>query len=54
MTISNGGRDGKGMIAWNKTLKAADIAKVSSYVISLQGTTPAKAKIAQGEKWVQE
>jgi len=54
ITISNGGRDGKGMIAWNKTLKAADIAKVSSYVISLQGTTPAKAKIAQGEKWVQE
>ncbi|MDG1398612.1 MAG: cbb3-type cytochrome c oxidase N-terminal domain-containing protein [Polaribacter sp.] len=54
MTISNGGRDGKGMIAWNKTLKAADIAKVSSYVISLQGTTPAKGKIAQGEKWVQE
>ncbi len=54
ITISNGGRDGKGMIAWNKTLKAADIAKVSSYVISLQGTTPTKAKLAQGEKWVQE
>ena len=50
-TISNGGRDGKGMIAWNKTLKAADIAKVASYVISLQGTTPAKAKVAEGEKW---
>mgnify|MGYP000353781871 FL=1 len=50
-TISNGGRDGKGMIAWNKTLKAADIAKVASYVISLQGTTPATAKAAEGEKW---
>ena len=50
-TISNGGRDGKGMIAWNKTLKAADIAKVASYVLSLQGTTPAKAKAPQGEKW---
>lgn len=50
-TISNGGRDGKGMIAWDKTLKTADIAKVSSYVISLQGTTPAKGKVAQGEKW---
>jgi len=53
-TISNGGRDGKGMIAWNKTLKADDIAKVGSYVISLQGTTPANPKAPQGEKWVPE
>ncbi len=50
-TISNGGRDGKGMIAWDKTLKTSDIAKVSSYVISLQGTTPAQGKAPQGEKW---
>jgi cytochrome c oxidase cbb3-type subunit 3 len=53
-TISNGGRDGKGMIAWNKTLKPDDIAKVSSYVISLQGTKPVKAKTPQGEKWGEE
>lgn len=53
-TISNGGRSGKGMIAWNKTLKPADMAKVSSYVLSMQGTTPAKAKEPQGEKWVEE
>ncbi|WP_435416358.1 cbb3-type cytochrome c oxidase N-terminal domain-containing protein [Polaribacter aestuariivivens] len=51
-TVYSGGRDGKGMIAWNKTLKPADIAKVSSYVISLQGTTPANAKEPQGEKWI--
>ncbi|PQJ78231.1 cbb3-type cytochrome c oxidase N-terminal domain-containing protein [Polaribacter porphyrae] len=50
-TVAKGGRTGKGMIAWDKTLKPADIAKVSSYVISLQGTTPAKAKAPQGEKW---
>lgn len=50
-TVANGGRDGKGMIAWNKTLKAKDMAKVSSYVLSLQGTTPAKAKAPQGEIW---
>ena len=43
-TISNGGSSGKGMVAWNKTLKTADIAKVASYVISLQGTTPANPK----------
>ena len=51
-TISNGGRDGKGMIAWGKTLKAEDIAKVASYVVSLQGTTPLKAKTPEGNKWV--
>lgn len=50
-TVSKGGRDGKGMIAWNKTLKAEDIAKVASYVLSLQGTTPAKGKAPQGEVW---
>lgn len=53
-TVYNGGRDGKGMIAWNKTLKPEDIAKVASYVLSLQGTTPAVAKAAEGEIWVQE
>ena len=53
-TISNGGRDGKGMIAWNKTLKPIDIAKVASYVMSLKGTTPLKAKASQGEKWQEE
>lgn len=50
-TISNGGRDGKGMIAWGKTLKPKDIAKVSSYILSLQGTTPANPKKAQGDVW---
>jgi cytochrome c oxidase cbb3-type subunit 3 len=53
-TVYNGGRDGKGMIAWSKTLKPEDIAKVSSYVISLQGTTPAVGKSAEGEIWVEE
>lgn len=50
-TISNGGRDGKGMIAWGKTLKPTEIAKVSSYILSLQGTTPAAPKKAEGEIW---
>lgn len=50
-TISNGGRDGKGMVAWNKILKPIDIAKVSSYIISLQGTTPANPKQPEGEIW---
>ncbi len=50
-TVSNGGRDGKGMVAWNKILKPIDIAKVSSYIISLQGTTPANPKQPEGEVW---
>lgn len=53
-TVSKGGRDGKGMIAWDKTLKPEDIAKVSSYVVSLQGTTPEKGKAPEGEKWSEE
>lgn len=51
-TIYNGGRDGKGMVAWGKILKPQDIQKVASYVLSLQGTTPAKPKDPQGEIWV--
>lgn len=50
-TISKGGRDGKGMVAWEKVLKPNDIHKVASYVISLEGTTPIKSKAAEGEIW---
>lgn len=50
-TVLNGGRDGKGMIAWKSTLKPEDIAKVSSYIISMKGTTPANPKKAEGEIW---
>ena len=53
-TVSEGGRDGKGMVAWNKILKPADIAKVSSYILSMQGTTPANPKKAEGEIWKEE
>jgi cytochrome c oxidase cbb3-type subunit 3 len=53
-TLVNGGRDGKGMISWKNTLKPSDMEKVASYVISLQGTTPEKAKAPQGEKWIEE
>lgn len=52
-TISEGGRAGKGMIAWKSTLKPAEIQKVSSYILSLQGTTPANPKEAEGEIWTE-
>jgi cytochrome c oxidase cbb3-type subunit 3 len=53
-TITNGGRDGKGMIAWKGTLKPKEIQKVASYILSLQGSNPAAAKVAEGEVWVEE
>ena len=54
-TISDGGRDGKGMVSWRKEgFKPGEIAQVASYVLSLQGTTPAKAKAAEGDLWEAE
>ncbi|XLS30704.1 cbb3-type cytochrome c oxidase N-terminal domain-containing protein [Flavobacteriaceae bacterium M23B6Z8] len=51
-TISEGGRDGKGMIAWKQSLKPAEMAQVASYVISLEGTIPAEPKAPEGEIWI--
>ncbi len=51
-TISEGGRDGKGMIAWKQQLKPSQMAQVASYLLQFQGTTPAKPKAAEGEIWI--
>lgn len=53
-TITNGGRDGKGMIAWKGTLKPKEIQKVASYILSLRGSNPKDAKEAEGEIWAEE
>lgn len=53
-TISEGGRDGKGMISWKQSLKPLEIAQVSSYILTFQGTTPAEPKVAEGDLWVGE
>ncbi|MDX1278265.1 cbb3-type cytochrome c oxidase N-terminal domain-containing protein [Oceanihabitans sediminis] len=53
-TVSEGGRAGKGMIAWKQSLKPAEIAQVSSYVLQFQGTNPPDAKAAEGDIWVEE
>lgn len=50
-TISEGGRDGKGMVAWKSILKPTEIQQVSSYVLSLQGSNPSDAKAAEGDVW---
>jgi cytochrome c oxidase cbb3-type subunit 3 len=53
-TITNGGRDGKGMIAWKGTLKPKEIQAVSSYIISLKGSNPKDPKAPEGDVWVEE
>ncbi|WCO00694.1 cbb3-type cytochrome c oxidase N-terminal domain-containing protein [Psychroserpens ponticola] len=51
-TVSEGGRDGKGMIAWKQSLKPAEIAQVASYLLQFQGTTPAEPKAPEGDIWI--
>lgn len=53
-TVTNGGRDGKGMIAWKGTLKPKEIQHVASYILSLKGTNPKEPKASEGEIWVDE
>lgn len=54
-TISEGGRDGKGMEPWSKKgLKPSEIAQVASYVLQFEGTTPAEPKPAEGDIWIDE
>ena len=53
-TISEGGRAGKGMVAWKSTLKPTEIQQVASYVLSLQGSDPASPKAPEGDVWVEE
>ena len=53
-TISNGGRDGKGMISWKGTLKPKEIQKVASYIISLRGSNPVDPKAPDGDLYAEE
>ena len=48
-TISKGGRPGKGMIPWESTLSLLERQQLSSYIISMQGTTPANPKAPEGD-----
>ncbi|MDO7171102.1 cbb3-type cytochrome c oxidase N-terminal domain-containing protein [Mariniflexile sp. AS56] len=53
-TISEGGRSGKGMIAWKQSLKPSEIAQVANYILSLQGTVPANPKAPEGDIWTSD
>lgn len=48
LTIAKGGRPGKGMIAWNNSLKPQEIQQLSSFILSLKGTTPQNPKAPEG------
>jgi len=48
-TISKGGRTGKGMIAWEGTLSVEERQLLASYIISMQGSTPASPKAPEGD-----
>lgn len=50
-TIMEGGRAGKGMIAWKEQIKPTEIQKVASYVLSLKGSNPKDPKAPEGEIW---
>lgn len=52
--VSNGGRSGKGMVAWKNSLNKTQIEEVSNYVMSLQGTNPPNPKAPEGEEFVIE
>jgi len=46
--ITNGGRPGKGMISWESTITREERIQLASYIISMQGITPANPKAAEG------
>ena len=48
-TISKGGRPDKGMIAWESTIPREERIQLASYIISMQGTNPAKPKAPEGD-----
>ncbi|WP_127844848.1 cbb3-type cytochrome c oxidase N-terminal domain-containing protein [Psychroflexus aestuariivivens] len=50
-TLVEGGRPGKGMVAWKNDFSPYELQQVASYVLSLQGTEPAEPKEPQGEIW---
>ncbi|MCM5664213.1 cbb3-type cytochrome c oxidase N-terminal domain-containing protein [Galbibacter mesophilus] len=53
-TISEGGRSGKGMIAWKQSLKPSEIQLVASYILTLHGTNPPDGKAPEGDIWIEE
>tara|TARA_B100001059_G_C17802619_1_gene567127 strand:- start:548 stop:1441 length:894 start_codon:yes stop_codon:yes gene_type:complete len=50
-TVAEGGRNGKGMIAWKNDLQPLEIAQVASYIMSFQNKISLEPKGPEGEIW---
>ncbi len=44
----------KGMISWSSQMRPADMQRVASYILTLEGTNPPNPKEPQGEIWTPE
>jgi cytochrome c oxidase cbb3-type subunit 3 len=44
----------KGMLAWDGNLTPKMMQEVTSYIVSLEGSSPEGAKAPEGEKWIPE
>ena len=44
----------KGMISWKSQLKPSEIASLSEFILSLEGSNPPNAKAPEGELWKEE
>lgn len=53
-TISEGGRAGKGMVAWKTDLSAKEMQQVASFVLTLQENNPEDGKAPEGDVWIEE
>lgn len=53
-TISEGGRAGKGMVAWKTDLSDKEMQQVASYVLTLQENNPEDGKAPEGDVWTEE
>ena len=52
--ISEGSSNNPVMAPWKEVIKGSDIQKISSYIVSLNGSNPDGGKAAEGEIWVEE
>jgi len=48
-TIAKGGRPGKGMIAWDGSLRPSEIQQISSFIMTIQGSDPENPKAPEGD-----
>ena len=52
--VINYGVPDKGMISWKAQLKPSEIAALSEYILSKEGSNPPNAKAPEGELWKEE